>query len=144
MDFDNIFEGFKENKKTLIITLVLLVVLIIISILNFIFNNREEKLNMEEVVKSFAELYYEQSYYPEIKSVYKSSYIRILEKHAREGIKLTLNDIVNLFEDVDTKQFYEEGNYCNFLETYALIYPKSPYEVDDYEIKVNLYCEKEV
>ena len=144
MDFDNIFEGFKENKKTLIITLVLLIVLIVISIVSFIFDNKEEKLNMEEVVKSFAELYYKDAYYPEIKSVYKSNYARKLEQDGKDGIKLTLRQIVNIFEDVDVAQFYEEGNYCHFLATYALIYPKYPYDIDDYEIEVNVLCNEDL
>ena len=144
MDFDNIFEGLHENKKTIIISLLVIVIIIVFSILNFFFNKNKSKLDVESVVESFAQIYYEDSYYSNVKEFYGDAYVEKLQIDENHGIRLTLRDIVNKFEDVDAANFYDDGIYCNFLKTYAIIYPKSPYEVKDYEIEVVTSCDKEL
>jgi len=143
MDFDNIFDGIKENKKTLIIVLILFVVLIVISIFNLISDN-DSTLDNEEIIKTFAGLYYEDGYYPEVTSIYRENYANKLKEYEAEGIKLTLLDIISTFEDIDEYKFYKEGNYCDFEKTYAIIYPKAPYGVNDYTIKTKISCTKKI
>lgn len=145
MDFDNIFDGIKENKKTLLIVLVLFIALIIISILNLIFDNKKSNsFDNEEIIKSFAELYYEEGYYPQITSTFGENYSDKLKEYETEGIKLTLLDIISTFGDVDEYKFYTEGNYCDFEETYAIVYPKSPYGIKDYTIDIEISCTEEL
>lgn len=140
MEYDNIFEGLKENKKSLIIVLILVVVIIVISILNLFFDNNQGDIDVEGIVRSFAEIYYEESYYPGVVSAFDGDYSIRLKEDEVDGIKLTLRKIVNDFEDVDASIFYQEGNYCDFLATYAIIYPKYPYSIDDYDIEVKTSC----
>ena len=143
MDFDNIFDGIKENKKTLIMVVALIVVIIIISILDLIFGiNDNNKVDVEGSVKAFAEIYYEESYYPYVQSLFQQEYSNKLRQDEKEGIKLTLRKILNTFEEVNVNNFYQEGNYCDFNNTYAMIYPESPYGISDYRIEVKVSCEK--
>ena len=144
MDSDNIFEGLKENKKTLIVAFVLIVIMIIVSIFNLVLDNNSSDVDMKGIMQSFAEIYYEEYYYPEVKSTYGSDYLQQLQEDGIEGVKLTLREVINTFEDINTTKFYEEGNYRNFLDTYAMIYPKSHYDIDDYKIEVNVSCKKEI
>lgn len=144
MNFDKISDVLKENKKTLITLAVLIACVIVISILNAIFNKTDKSINVEKTLESFAQLYYEDTYYPEINSIYGDKYMDKLKKDEMDGIKLTLRNVVNLFEDVDSENFYKEGTYCNFVLTYAMIYPKYPYSKKDYNIEVKTYCSKEL
>ena len=140
---NNILDGLVENKKSLLLVLVLTIVVIIISILNLFLNNSKSKFDVEGAIESFAQLYYEESYYPNITSEYSGDYKQMLQNDSVDGIKLNLRTIISTF-DVDAENFYSEGNYCNFLKTYALIYPKSPYGLTDYEIKVVTSCDKKI
>lgn len=140
---DNILDGLRENKKSLILVLALTILLIIISIINLILTKNGSNSNMEGIIESFAKIYYEDYYYPNVTSGYNEDYKVVLQNDSVNGIKLNLREIVNTF-DVEPKNFYTDGNYCDFLKTYALIYPKSPYGKEDYEIKVITSCKKNV
>lgn len=142
MDTDNIFEGLKENKKSLIVILIMIVILIVVSILNLVLDNnkRNEELDMEGVITSLAEIYYEEHYYPQVQSSFENNYIEKLRQDEKEGIELNLRNIIGIFEEVEVSTFYQEGNYCNFLGTYATIYPNSPYGIEDYKVEVTLSC----
>lgn len=142
MDTDNIFEGLKENKKSLIVILIMIVILIVVSILNLVLDNNKnnEELDMEGVITSLAEIYYEEHYYPQVQSSFENNYIEKLRQDEKDGIELNLRDIVVAFGEIDPTRFYQKGNYCNFIGTYATIYPKYPYDIDDYKIDVTLSC----
>ena len=142
MDSDNIFEGLKENKKTLIIAFVLILILFAVSIFDLFGGNNEEDIDMKGIMKSFAQIYYEEHYYPEIKKTFGDQYAERLDVDSESGIKMTLREIVGVFDEVDSTQFYQEGNYCDYVDTYAIIYPEEPYKIDDYKIEVQVSCEK--
>lgn len=142
MEFDGILDEIRENKKVILIILGLIVAIVIVSIFNLMFNKKETQVNVEDTLEAFAELYYEDIHYVEARSLFGDNYINRLKIDEEDGIKLTLRSIVQIFEDVDTKNFFQEGNYCSFTDTYAIIYPKQPYGKSDYKIETNVSCEE--
>lgn len=142
MEFDGILDEIRENKTAIIVILVLMVAIIIASIFNLFFKKREESIDMEETMKVFAQTYYENIHYVEAKSLYGDYYVDRLKLEKEDGIKLTLRGVVQVFEDVSSESFYKEGLYCDFVDTYAIIYPKYPYGEKDYEIETNVSCAK--
>lgn len=144
MDFGIVLDEIRENKKSFIIVLVLIFALIVISVLNFFFKDNNQSLDIEGAVEEFGRIYYEETYYPEVHSLFGNNANDRLQKLEIDGIKLTLRNIVNIFEEVDAKNFYKKGSYCDFTQTYALIHPKYPYSKKDYDIKVVTSCSKEI
>lgn len=142
MEFDGILDEIRENKSVIIVILVLVSAIIIVSIFNLFFKKTEERLDMEETMKAFAETYYEDIYYVEARSLYGDYYVDRLKSDKEDGIKLTLRGVVQVFEDVSAENFYKEGLYCDFVDTYAVIYPKYPYGEKDYKVETNTSCEK--
>lgn len=144
MNFGGVLDEVRENKKSIIVIIVLIVLLICMSIFNLLFNNKSEKFNVDKALEELGKVYYEQEYYPKVKSFYNKYANDRLKDDEIKGIKLTLRNIINIFEEVSAEKFYKKGSYCDFVQTYVLINPKYPYGKKDYNIKVSSSCTKKL
>lgn len=142
MNFDNFGKMLDENKKTIIPILVIILTTILISICNLFFQNKNRGTDVKSALEDLAESYYNQ-YYSEIISQHGDFYKEKLQQDEKKGIKLTLRTLINTFDNVNAENFIKNGSNCNFIETYIVIYPKTPYSVKDYRLETNIECNKE-
>lgn len=134
---------YDQNKGAIKISIIMIVLTIIIVIINGMISDLSKVVRPVDVLKQYGADYYENHYYDNIKkSTGDSSELFI--KYSTKGIKITLRDIVSMYDDVNAELFYKKGTYCDFINTYVTIYPKSPYSATDYTIKTNVSCEKNI
>ena len=68
MDFDNIFDVFKENRKKIIIGAVILVLFfVLVSLLNSFIRNHNDKKALEQAIVALGEKVYQEGYYDNLK-----------------------------------------------------------------------------
>ena len=131
------------NKKVIILISSVVVVLIICLIIILPKGPSEKDLtkNMEKLGSFF----YEQFYYPHQEETQQKNGVSMndfLAPYSTTGFKVDLENIAKV-SGVDKKLVNSMKNCkkeCNKKNTFVTIYPKEPYGVKDYEIKVNLDC----
>ena len=139
MEDNNFMEVLKENKGKIIFLIICIALSIVFSILGKSIDNKKNKLDVKSTVEELAKVYYEKSYYPNMIKDYLSD--RSFLEHLNDtGIRLNLRTLVQGVEDIDASVFYSDDNYCNFVNTYVIIYPINPYGVEDYKYETNIDC----
>ncbi len=135
MEIDKLLDNLKENKK--IVLSLIIGIIVVFTILFFIgrfVNNYFDRKNLEKALTSMGEKVYKELYYNNLKDDFA-----VYEK---EGIKITLNEMFNA-TDLDYKDYFynrRTNKSCNPNDTYVMIYPKSPYQINDYNLTFNLVC----
>lgn len=133
------------NKKNCFIALATLILIIaIVLIITFTFKESEEdKLN--DMLKELGINFYENFYYDQVgtNDTEKKEFVK---KYETIGIKVNLDNLSRIDSD-DNKKIVDKfvnsktKKECDKLNTRVIIYPKSPYEKDSYDIKTELVCE---
>jgi len=132
------------NKKNCFIAIAALIVIIaIVLIIIFTFKESEEdKLN--DMLKELGINFYENFYYDQV-GTNDTEKKEFVEKYETIGIKVNLDNLSRIDSD-DTKKIVDKfvnsktKKECDKLNTRVIIYPKSPYEKDSYDIKTELVC----
>lgn len=132
---------YDANKGALKMAGLMIIITIVIIVVTSFMNNIGKASKPADVLEKMGADYYENYLYPSIMKNTETS-ATVLARYAAEGITLTARDIVSIYKDLDPETFYKKGNYCDFLNTYVIIYPKSPYTAKDYTLKTNVLCKK--
>ena len=135
MDFDNILEGFKENKKKIFLFALLFIGFIVITIfISNIIEDYNDKKKLEKALISLGERVYVDAYYNNLRKEPK--------EYEKNGIKITLDDMFDIVELDSRDYFYNRRTKetCNTRGSYVKIFPKSPYGINDYELDFVLDC----
>jgi hypothetical protein len=132
---------YEANKGALKMAFLMIIITIVIIVVTSFMNNIGKVSKTGDVLEKMGIDYYENYLYPSIMENPETS-ATVLAQYAAEGIRVTARDIVSMYKDIDPEVFYKKGNYCDFINTYVTIYPKSPYTVKDYTLKTNVSCKK--
>lgn len=130
-----------KNKNLMIKIGIALLAIIIILILvlgrsNFKTKSSNNDINLEESLIQYGKKFYKEKYYPGIEDKTK------LSDFTESGINVSLANIdVTLPLDEKVKTALEKDK-CSLENSMIIFNPISPYEINDYKIKVELACEK--
>lgn len=137
----SIRDFYESNKGAFKMAILMIIITIVIVVVTSFMNNVGKVSKPADVLEKMGADYYENYLYPSIMENTATS-ATVLAQYAAEGVKVTARDIVSMYKDIEADTFYKKGNYCDFLNTYVIIYPKSPYTVTDYTLKTNVLCKK--
>jgi len=136
-----------KNRIKSIAIIAGVVIAIIAIILLIIFNpfenkNKKIKKELEGRLVELAGYFYENQFYP--KNGDDSSKIEFVKGYVANGVKVDLLNIarskVNEKDSILAEFKNADGELCDNHNTKVTIYPKEPYGVKDYEVKVFLEC----
>ena len=131
------------TKKNIILFSSILVVLILLIVGLIIFFSPKNIVTRK--VKSMGKEYYSEYLWVVIAEGRTNDELgQILSNYKDIGIKANLNTLSSSFDKKNKKEIDKKiiKKYkCNSKNTKAVIYPKDPYNKDDYKIKVELDCE---
>lgn len=116
----------KKKKIVVFITIIVLLV-IILTVTSCVISKRNEDNKNKKSISKIVNKFYEDSYYNAIPK-------ELLKDFKDKGIKLSLKELFE-FEELSTKEY----KIYNLNKSWIIIYPKSPYEKKDYDIKIKLY-----
>jgi len=139
----------KRNIK-LIGILILTIIIIFIVIYKCSFSPQKTKKEYSAVLEENLEImgkdFYENYFYPVVAKDLENQELKTyLMNYEDSGLKVTL-DILGKYNNQANseiiKKFYNDktGEKCDSKNTYVYIYPKEPYQVNDYDLKVELSC----
>ena len=131
-------EFIEENKKMIILAVVLLALTIVFGMINSITNGKK-KASPENALKELASIYYEELAYPFIMESDEDVAYAILDDYKEEGLKVTLDKILDSIENAKTSIFYNDKVSCDSTKTYVIIYPTG-YSKKDYKLETNISC----
>lgn len=130
------------TKRNIIIIVVLLVIINVLVGSILIYNNPKNKIKRS--IKAMGTDFYTNYFYDTLASGRtKKELSEILERYKDTGIKVNLKslsqfDSSKYKEDIDS--FAGENKACNLNKTRVIVYPKAPYEKNNYKIIVELDC----
>lgn len=113
----------KKVKILLILGLLLVVILFIAAMLSNIIKDNKTKEKINIIVEKF----YEETYY-------QTTNKDILKEFTDKGIIISLEELIE-YEEEDKKEYKE----YDMSKSNIKIYPKKPYNKEDYIIKIKLY-----
>lgn len=131
------------NKK-IIIAISAVVVVIVLCLIIFLPKGSSEK-ELTKNMEKLGSFFYENFYYPHQEETQKNNGVSMdefLVSYSASGLKINLENISKI-SGVDKKLVDSMKNgkkECDKNNTSVTIYPKEPYGVKDYEVKVNLDC----
>lgn len=131
----------RKNCFIAITTLILIIAIILIIIFNFK-KSEEDKLN--DMLKELGVNFYENFYYDQV-GTNDTERKEFVKKYETIGIKVNLDNLSRLNSDESKKMVDKFVNSktkkeCDKSNTRVIIYPKTPYEKDSYDIKTELVC----
>lgn len=134
-----------KNKKIIYIIIGVIVVLLIGFFLLLSNQKKKEtsndnpKENKEDLLERIGKNFYEDYYHPEVLTVAGES---LMNNLAQTGISISVSaiDVITPINK-ETKE-YLDTKKCDYENTKIFIYPKEPFGISDYTIKVDLACEK--
>lgn len=129
----------KKRYKVLIVVLVLL-----IGGLIYFLIPKDNKEELEQELITMGKEFYEDYYYAGIGKTLEER-ASFLENHKDHGLKVSLDTLSRYDTEKNTKKVEdfvnsETDKKCNKEKTMVIIYPKSPYEKEDYKIETILEC----
>ena len=146
--FANLFNT-KNSKKTLGIIIGTIVVIAIVVVGSLfatdVIGDKNKKLQkkLETKLEELGRDFYESYYYDEHGKDDQSKK-EFAKKYANQGVIINLDNIVKTNyskkQDVLNEFKNSSGQACDYKKTKVAIYPKEPYGVKDYDIKVTLEC----
>lgn len=146
---------FNNNKKAISVGAVAFILVVVVIVgATLLFGKSHALPNQEEVLenkmKELAKDFYENRYYPGLtdpktnKPKSDDEKKDTVKKYKDTGITISLAAIVRLYSDEDKEnilnEFKNEDKDCDYSKTNVVIYPKDPYTIDSYDVKVNLSC----
>lgn len=131
-----------KNKNNLLIIAGIVIIAIILIILFLCFSSKKtNKVNPETLEKELTDIgseFYENQYYANLSEEDKKK----LELYNEDGININISNLEVVISLPEKVAKALESKECNKEKTKMIIYPKSPYGVKDYEIKIELSCKK--
>lgn len=133
-------------KRLLIAVCVVLVLGVGVGVTLFLTNNKMTQAKIESQVVKFGGDFYENFYYKNITADNSDEKNKaFLERFKDTGLKVNLDnlgryhegknaDVIRTFINPDTKLA------CDINNTRAVIYPKAPYGIKDYDVKAEVDC----
>jgi hypothetical protein len=94
-------------------------------------------MQLSMTIKNMGQDYYEKHFYADFGANTKT-----LSLLSENGVSVDLATLISELNYKDSRQFKNKKTkrYCNFIETKIKLYPKSPFGVKDYDIKVIISC----
>lgn len=123
-------------NKRIVILLSILFTFILIFIIIFLNSDTRKQKKINDYAIEVGSKFYTEFYYKNLNN-------ELFEIFSEKGIKVSLEDLSNydfLSEYFDNNVFYYEGNECDKENSMIIIYPKKPYLVNDFDIKISLNC----
>lgn len=135
-------EKLLKDKKILIISIIVIIAILVLIFLSF--NNKKSnnsvnkgnKESLDTILTNLGKNFYEEHYYNKLDDKSK------LANFQESGLNISLtslNVIMPIPDEVNNKL---KSKKCDMDKSKILIYPKDPYSVNDYNIKVELTCNK--
>lgn len=139
----------KSDKKKKLIQVCSIAVILIVVFAVILYLVRGSNVSLEDKLTNslvkMGEEFYTEFYYTEItKNKSTTEVSEFLSKFKDVGIKINLDNLSRYNNNANKEEIEkfknEKGTKCNTTSTRAIIYPKSPYGKNDYDIKVELDC----
>lgn len=143
----NIILTDKQKKLALYIGIGL-VILIVIVLTIVISNSNKKELSEKERLTNYLEKqakdFYQNEYYQQVSELTDDMSV-FLANFEKEGINMSINVLIenDAISDEEAKQNMKNkdtNTKCDYDNTKAVIYPKSPYKKNSYDIRIQLDC----
>ncbi len=145
---------FGENKKAIGIAVAafIVVVVVIVGAVSLFGESHalpNQKEHLESRLKELSKEFYEVQYYPNLansktgEAMTDDEKKAFAQKYKDTGITIDLASLARLYGDKKDEimdEFKNGDKACNYDNTKVVIYPKDPYTVNSYEVKVILDC----
>ncbi len=131
---------FKYKYIVLVGILVILVLISSFIILPILFKEKSNEDILHESLVEYGEKFYEEYYFTSLHTETKSSF---LSNYTDIGIKIDLDNLETYFSEDGFDEIFVNNlteEVCDFEETKIIIYPKSPFGVDDYTLEATVSC----
>ena len=132
------------NKKNCFIAITALILIIAIILIIILIPKKSEEDKLNDMLKELGINFYENFYYDQVgtNDTEKKEFVK---KYETIGIKINFDNLSRFNSDNNKKIIDKFVNSktkkeCDKLSTRVIIYPKSPYEKDSYNIKTELIC----
>lgn len=128
--------------KKYYIVIIVLVLILIVSLIIAVNDNQKEKLT--STLKDMGIDFYENFYYQKVGETGEEK-TDFLKKYESTGIKVSLDNLSKYNSDINKELLKEFINKktkesCDKNDSQVIIYPKSPFGKNDYEISIILAC----
>ena len=125
-------------KKKLLIILIVILLIVIIGILILVNSSIGKealaKRDIRKLTKTFYSYYYDENNY-------NNGVKDFLKKYTGSGLTITLGNMeVYIEEKSNSGTTYKSLEKCDRAKSKIIIYPKDPFNKDDYELKFDLLC----
>lgn len=133
---------YEANKGALRTAIIMILITLVVLIITSVINNFRNATTPKKVLDALAKSYYEETFHPSVMKNNSTGYAAVLAKYEKNGIKMSIKNFMSLYKDIDF-EIFTKGKYasCDLDLTYVIIYPKSPYGVEDYTLKEEVYCD---
>ena len=108
-----------------------LVVLLLVKIING--GKKDYQKEVENNIKDLVKNFYEDKYYNDTDKA-------LIESFNNDGLKVSLNTLYVVSGNKKKVTNPKTNKECDAEKTYVMIYPKSPYGKNNYDIKYYLDC----
>ncbi len=132
---------YEANKGALKTAIIMIILTLVILVITSVIDNFRNATTPKKVLDALAKSYYEETFHPTVVENNSTSFATVLAKYEKDGIKMSIKNFMTLYKDIDF-DIFNKGKYasCDLDLTYVIIYPKSPYGVEDYTLKEEVYC----
>lgn len=129
----------RSNRGKTIAIIVLVLLFIFVGLLVFLNldSERRAKTRLNQLAKVFYSYYYKDNSDKEDKDKIKV----FLSNYAASGLTIRLKDM-RIYIDSKKVENYSLLKKCDEEKTKVIIYPKAPYEKNDFKVKTVLSCKK--
>ncbi|MDD6223415.1 MAG: hypothetical protein PUB18_00215 [bacterium] len=135
----------KTNNLVIgIVVVFVMISLVVVAMLLFGGKKESQKEKLSKSLEAMGTDFYENYYYPQIATTDEERK-EFVKKYENMGIKINLDNLsrYNTSQNEErVKEFVNEETKekCDQTNTRVIIYPKSPYKKESYELKVELVC----
>lgn len=132
------------NRKNCFIAVTTLILIIAIILIIIFSSKKSEEDKLNDMLKELGVNFYENFYYDQV-GTNDTERKEFVKKYETIGIKVNLDNLSRLNSDESKKMVDKFVNSktkkeCDKSNTRVIIYPKTPYEKDSYDIKTELVC----
>lgn len=132
------------NRKNCFIAITTLILIIAIILIIIFSSKKSEEDKLNDMLKELGINFYENFYYDQV-GTNDTERKEFVKKYETIGIKVNLDNLSRLNSDESKKMVDKFVNSktkkeCDKSNTRVIIYPKTPYEKDSYDIKTELVC----
>ncbi len=132
------------NRKNCFIAITTLILIIAIILIIIFSSKKSEEDKLNDMLKELGVNFYENFYYDQV-GTNDTERKEFVKKYETIGIKVNLDNLSRLNSDESKKMVDKFVNSktkkeCDKSNTRVIIYPKTPYEKDSYDIKTELVC----